>query len=486
MSRTAGKYEYLLSGVLFTVLVLGLLSMMGTLTSGYHLIDDHEFYRYREIISQNGLWDAIKINVEGDLAIRYRPLYIALRTVGVVAFGTNTILWSMCKAIETIATLQIFYIFARKKINIFFSAVFAILIMWGSQSEIWWRLGPQESFGMLLFAAGLLATYALKTQSIWYNRLIFLILITLLSLQKESFWVSVPWFLLLLFAFECKKDKDQKFIILIKNFVKEYFVECLTVTAVFFIDMYMILFVVGTDKVSYAGYSSDLNWKFYILQTLQNLVGECFPYLLLLIIVMLISYIGYKKSLLDLSCILQACACIYLFLAELVIYAKSGMESRYLLPWGVSILYIVFILGYQFWKEIPRIQITIGGLCILFFLLWGKEVISEGIKFAEKGKNLQACVEFVVDNTANTDKIVAISREGEIDYAFGVLMKAQHQYENIDEIEAYEDDLSQLKEADILFGKTGQVYYRLSEEAGLPLDNYNFYETKYYEVAFKK
>lgn len=486
MNRIGRKYEYLLSGVLFTVLILGLLSIMGTVNSGYHLIDDHEFYRYRAIISQVGLWEAIKINVEGDLAIRYRPLYIVLRTVGVAIFGTNTILWSMCKAIEIIATLQILYIFARKEINIFFSAVFAVLIMWGSQSEIWWRLGPQESLGMLLFAATLLATYYLKIQTMWYNKLIFLFLIALLSLQKESFWVSIPWFLLLLFAYECKKDDNKRFSVLIKNFIKKYFVECMTVIIVFAVDMYMIVFVVGTDKVSYAGYSSDLNWKFYVLQTLQNLVGECFPYLLLLIIVMLISYIGYKKSLLDISCILQACACIYLFGAELVIYAKSGMESRYLLPWGVSIFYIIFILGYQFWMKIPRVKISIGGLCILFLLLLGKEVIPEGIKFAEKGKNLQACVEFIIDNTSDTDKVVAISRDGEIDYAFGVLMKEQYRYENIDEIEAYEADLSQLEKADILFGKTGQVYYRLSEEAGLSLDNYDFYETKYYEVALKK
>lgn len=486
MNRTGKKYEYLLSGAFFAVLVFSLLTVLGTINSGYHLIDDHEFYRYRETISESGLWGAIKINVKDDLAIRFRPLYMVLRTVGTVVFGTNTISWSICKAIEIIAALQLFYVFARKKISIFFSAAFAVLIMWGSQSEIWWRLGPQESFGMLLFAAALLATYDLAIQNVWYNKMSFILLLTLLSLQKESFWVSIPWFVLLLFAYEYKESDDKKLLILIKNFIKRHFAEILSIIIVFAIDMYMILFVVGTDKVSYAGYSADLSWKFYVLQTLNNLAGECAPYLLSLVIVIMISYIGYEKKLFDRGCILEICACFYLFLAELVIYAKSGMESRYLLPWAVSILYVVFILGYRFWTENSRMKITMGGLCVFFIVLLGKEVIPEGIKFTEKGRNLQACVEYIIDNTSETDKVVAISRDGEIDYSFGVLMKDQYQYKNFDEIEAYETDLSRLQEADILFGKTGQIHYRLSEEAGLPLDNYDFYETKYYEVALKR
>lgn len=486
MNRTARKYEYLLSGAFFTALVFGMLIILGTINSGYHLIDDHEFYRYRETISESGLWDAIRINIKGDLVIRFRPLYIVLRTIGVAIFGTDTILWSICKAIEIIAALQFFYIFARKEMNAFFSAVFAVLIMWGSQSEIWWRLGPQESFGMLLFAAALLSTYCLKEKNVWYNKLLFVLLIILLSLQKESFWVSVPWFALLLFAYECKEYDDKNFLFFIKNFIKRHFAEILSIIIVFAIDMYMILFVVGTDKVSYAGYSSDLNWKFYVFQTLQNLIGECAPYLLSLVIVILISYIGYQKGLLDRSCILQLGACLYLFLAELVIYAKSGMESRYLLPWSVSILYVIFILGYRFWTENPRMKVTMGSLSVVLILLLGKEIIPEGIQFAEKGRNLQACVDYVIGNTSETDKIVAISRDKEIDYAFGMLMQHQYQYLSFSEIEAYESDLSQLQEADILFGKTGQIYYRLSEEAGLSLDNYDFYETKYYEVALKR
>ena len=486
MKRGKEKQEFLLAGIFFIIFVLGLLSILGTVSSGYHLIDDHEFYSYQERIAQFGLWGAIKINIKGDLAIRYRPLYIILRTLGVAIFGTNTVSWSICKAVEVIATLLIFYVFARKEINIFFSMIFAILIMWGGQSEIWWRLGPQESFGMLLFAVSLLVTYNLKTRNIWYNKLLFTFFIALLSIQKESFWVSIPWFMLLLLAYECKENDKDRFWVSVKNFMKKHFAECAAVAIVFAIDMYMILFVVGTDKVSYAGYSSDLSWKFYVLQTIQNLVGECFPYLLALMIVILISYIGYNKSLISKSFIIQIGSCMYLLLAELVIYAKSGMESRYLLPWVVGILYVIFILGYRFWRENPRIKITIGGLAVLFILLLGKEVVSEGIKFTEKGRDLQACVEFVISNSSAADKIVAVSRDGEIDHAFGVLMKYQYQYMDSGKIDEYEENLALLENADILFGKTGQVYYRLAEEAGLSIDDYDFCETNNYEVAIKK
>lgn len=485
MSRIRGKYEYLFAGIFFAALVFGLLIMLGTVNSGYHLIDDHEFYRYRELISQHGLWDAIKINIKGDLSIRYRPLYIILRTIAVAIFDANTVAWSICKAAEIIITLQVMYVFARKEIDIFFSFVFAIMVIWGGQSEIWWRLGPQESFGMMLFAGGLLVTYNLNTKNTWYHKLLFVFFITLLSLQKESFWVSVPWFVLLLFAYECKGE-DVGFLVLIRRFIRKHIAECLAVLTVFFLDMYMILFVVGTDKVSYAGYSSDLSWKFYVLQTFHNIVGECFPYMLALAIVICISYIGYKNYFINKSFMLQVCSCLYLFLAELVVYAKSGMEDRYLLPWAVSILYVVFILGYRFWEEIPRIKVTIGGLAILFIAIAGKDVVCEGVKFTEKGKDLQECVEFIESHSAYTDKIVAVSRDGEIDYSFGVLMKYEHQYVDFNDIGIYEENLPLLEEADILFGKSGQISYRLSEEAGIPTDNYDFCRTNNYEVAIKK
>lgn len=486
MDKTKRKYEYLLFGIFFTGLVFGILIILGTINSGYHLVDDHEFYRYRELILQYGLWDAIKINMKGDLLIRYRPLYMFLRTITVAIFDANMVAFSICKAGEIIIALEVMYIFARKEINIFFSAVFAIMVMWGGQSEVWWRLGPQESLGMMLFAFCLLFTYNLKVKDTWYNKLLFICFIALLSFQKESFWVSVPWFLLLLFAYECEGENTVGFLALFKKFIRKHIVECLAVLAVFFFGMYMILFVVGTDKVSYAGYSSDLSWKFYVLQIIHNIIGECFPYMLALVIVILISYIGYKKCFINKSFLLQICSCAYLFLAELVIYAKSGMEDRYLLPWAVSILYMIFILGYRFWEEIPRIKVTIGGLAVLFIMIAGKDIVYEGVKFTQKGKDLHACVEYIMDHSINTDKIVAISRDGEIDYSFGVLMKYQYQYMDFNDIEIYEENLPLLEEADILFGKSGQVSYRLSEEAGISIDNYDFCRTNNYEVAIKK
>lgn len=477
------KHEFLFIGLLFTILVFGVLLILGTINSGYHLLDDHEFYARQANISKEGFWNFLKYSVKSDLSLRYRPLYIILRTIGIAVWGANTVYWSICKAVEIILTLLLLYVFARKKkVNIIFSAVFAFLILWGDQGEIWWRLGPQESFGMLLFAASLLVTYHLSKCNKWYNKSVFIILLSLLSMQKESFLVSVPWFFILLFA--CETDKFN--VKVLCGFIKRHLIEIVFVAAVFLFDIYMLLFRVGIDKVSYAGFSSDLNWKFYVLQTLQNLAGECFPYLVAIAVVILISYIGYKKSLLNISCILQICACAYLFSAELLVHARSGMEDRYLLPWIVSVLYIIFILGYRFWEENPRIKVTIGGLVCLFVLIISKNMISEGIKFTIRGKELQECAEFVINNSSNSDRIVAVSRDGEVDYAFGVLMEYQYQYNNFAEIEEYEADLSQLKEADVLFGKAGQVFYRLEEEAGLDLEDYNFYQTSNYEIAVKK
>lgn len=97
--------------------VYGLLAITGTLTSGYHLLDDHEIlintayfrdgtYTWKTIFSQ-GIFNYFQ---EG---IRFRPLYTTLRLLRSWVFGTNYTAWSLLVGGEVVGCLISAYYVAR-------------------------------------------------------------------------------------------------------------------------------------------------------------------------------------------------------------------------------------------------------------------------------------------------------------------------------------------------------------------------------------
>ena len=141
MSLKGKKYEAFLVvfGALLYVFIL--LICTGTLTSGYHLADDHEILlnteRFREGIYtwktffHEGLFDYF---AEG---IRFRPFYSTLRLLRSYLFGTNYIAWSVLVGLEVAGCIILAYYVARNlKANIFFAALAAVFIVTGEQGEI--------------------------------------------------------------------------------------------------------------------------------------------------------------------------------------------------------------------------------------------------------------------------------------------------------------------------------------------------------------
>ena len=147
MSR---KREYIITFFSFFILVFAILFATGTITSGWHLVDDHEFVRY-SLSMKEGSWLSCLQNVlRVDFASRFRPLYHVLRVSMVAVLGTNLIAWSVLKAGETVLAMFLLYLCARQlKCNIFLAVLFSLTVMVGPQSVVWWKLGPQECVGMI-------------------------------------------------------------------------------------------------------------------------------------------------------------------------------------------------------------------------------------------------------------------------------------------------------------------------------------------------
>ena len=110
------KKEYLVTFILFSFFVFIVFLSTGTITSGWHLVDDHEFVRYGLYMNSpdGSLLSCIKNVLQTDFASRFRPLYHILRISATAVLGTNLVAWSVLKGGEAVLALFLLYICARQ------------------------------------------------------------------------------------------------------------------------------------------------------------------------------------------------------------------------------------------------------------------------------------------------------------------------------------------------------------------------------------
>ena len=111
----------------FTALVFGVILVMGTWRSGFHLVDDWEFAKYVDWMTLEGrsLWDCLKEAVGDDLTRRFRPLYYVNRVLMAAVFGIDLTAMSVVKASEIVLAL-LYYCARQMKCNMIYAALFAL------------------------------------------------------------------------------------------------------------------------------------------------------------------------------------------------------------------------------------------------------------------------------------------------------------------------------------------------------------------------
>jgi len=251
--------DYVIALLLGLALVYGILYRAGTLVSGYHFLDDHELIRMEVSFVQNhaSLADVMLSNIRSDLLWRFRPFYWVERTLLAYVFGTNLLYWNYFTAVKLIFTTVFLYLaFRYLKCDLFVSALATGLILLGAQFTPWYRSANQESTGLLLLALALLLVaaqwYHRQYKSFVYNT--FLVIVTVLcGLVKESFALCIPVIIAQKFWLEYCDNEPGNFWKCLKNNLITY---CLLLLALI-VDVGMIVFYVGTDHVSYAGFHAE-------------------------------------------------------------------------------------------------------------------------------------------------------------------------------------------------------------------------------------
>lgn len=334
-----------------------LLVLSGSLFSGYHFTDDHQILSINAdlIASPDNFFRIVQRWLINDLGIRFRPFYFIHRLLVTKFLGINFNLWSIYTGLLAVFATLFLYLFAKKiGFCLIESFVFVFLILMGRQSAIWWRLGPNETVGSLLMSLSLyslgLTVYSDRRKPL--HEVLFVICIVLMSLCKESFVLLIPAFLY--WKVWLYKDKNQtSWIISAKNCLLTILVLLIVVVS----EIYFIKSRVGTNQLGYAGIQG-----FHPLQYIKT--GIYLPdaggvglisFFGVLFIILSGRYFwrdGLKLFICDFLPI--AVLLILIVGPQAILYAKSGIDERYLIPAIMG--YSIFIAHLMRMMRLEKIE----------------------------------------------------------------------------------------------------------------------------------
>lgn len=404
MDRLGRKKEAILVWGFFTILVFGVVIVTGTLTSGFHLVDDWEFAQYVDwmTLDNKSLWECLSETVVFDLTLRFRPLYYINRILMAAVFGINLKAISVIKALEIVAALVLLYYCARHmKCNMVYAALFALTVLVGYQSAVWWKLGPQESYDTMMFALGFyLLLKWLRTGRKWYS-FASVGAFFLMSVYKEPFILLLPFVGLYVLYEEMQGRKVT--LLHLWEAIKRRLPYLLALGLIFVAEMLLILFVVGTNNYSYVGLDASLTkdqyiqaWSLAAHTDMKWYVRFGIPLGLILL-----TYWEHVKKLgweilLALAIIVPQC----------VSYSKTSMTERYLLPCVVGFAFFFVIVGCNF-RPLSGKRRIVYVLCLLLMLAaHGRVMLREASYFTYRGRSINTMLETTLDLVKGTDKKV--------------------------------------------------------------------------------
>lgn len=363
------------------VFVFAFLFLTGTVTSGYHFVDDHEVIKINSDLKTSSLNSVAQNWVKVDMKdnLRFRPFYYFHRVYETAVLGTDFFKWSLYTGLLWYLTLALFYLAVRNmKFSYAESLLFLIITFIGPQSSVWWRLGPGESLGMFLFALVFyFMSKALRRKFYQIYNLLFIIFLILSSLTKESFLLIIP----AIIVFKIWNER-----IYLWSSVKESIFKNLILLiplAVCMIELYIIKKYIGT---SYAGLDAG------IMNTLRDIIHTTLhfirTYLNILIAGLVILIICFRIKKFPLK--FELLPVIFFFLVlipNIILYSKSGLVERYLLPSTLALGFLIISVVHSIKDNPTWLKKLVSGLLIISFLPYMANSISQAFKFSKEGRS---------------------------------------------------------------------------------------------------
>jgi hypothetical protein len=134
-----------------------LLATRPLLHGEFGIVDDHEIMmflgpsRHLTLPGVAGLVQARVLETNG----RFRPGYYLLRIAETFLLGNHARLWYLDRILFALVSAACIYLVCRQFIPPIFAALATLLFFCGPQNEIWYRLGPNETYAILVLSIGL-------------------------------------------------------------------------------------------------------------------------------------------------------------------------------------------------------------------------------------------------------------------------------------------------------------------------------------------
>ncbi len=406
------RWEFVFVLFISLLLVIGVTAGMGTMTSGFHLVDDHEFIEwvYQMKYQNVSVIELIKDKVSADFSWRYEPLYYTARIFSCYLFGIDLTALSILKASEIVVSLVFLYYCGKMTgASKIYSLLFSLVSMVGYQSAVWWKLGPQESQCTALFAMGFYCMLKYLNTNHRYWMVFSLVLLTAMVNYKESYIILMP-FLMLYVLYQELRDEDslswQKIWYGIRR--RQGYLICLGI--IFLIPVFVIVFYVGTNNYGAVGIDASEPLSAYVDGITRSLQGDLkwFKRFGILFVLILLTYWDELKKLWR-EMILAA----VFLLPQFIIFGRAGIGERYVLPTSVGFAFF-FILVISGWKPLTgkRRAVYFFGI-VLLLAAHGRVMLREADYFRYRGQSVTSMLEAVNAMASDETNVLACFRPNE-------------------------------------------------------------------------
>ncbi|OCQ92452.1 hypothetical protein BCD67_07285 [Oscillatoriales cyanobacterium USR001] len=396
--------------------------------SGYHFTDDHEIahINYNLTVQKLGIFEVSSQWIHNDLLTgRFRPFYYIHRILETRLLGVNFVWWSLYTGMLAVLTTFFLFIFGKLiRFSISEALLFSFLTTLGSQSAVWWQLGPAETIGTFLLAVALVfaaaqitgrdtalpCPYILSTWNKVYKSLyetLFIFFVLIMSLSKESFILMIPAIALI----KVWMSRHLKSLSWQQSLKKNSL--SISILGVFFIvEILLVKFYIGlTPEIGYAGVEGFSLSK--TITATQNLSQAGYWWIILA------SFIGmrltikppYSQSLPQILNVLYFPIILLLLVAvpQILLYAKSGIAQRYILPGILGYAFLIISLynylnkTYQFAAKLILFLIMIS-LSFNLIVAW-----DAAHTFAREGISTNALLRTIEARNKVNDQILIVS-----------------------------------------------------------------------------
>lgn len=429
------KWELIAVVLLSALLVFGVIVGMGTLTCGWHLVDDHQFIRWNYQMNNVGesFWQVLKREMAIDLSMRWRPAHVFMRVLEARIFGLNLVYYSLLKAFEVVLCCVFLYYCGKKMgASKVVSFLFAVLSMVGYQSATWWKLGTHEIQCTLLFSAGF---YCMLKWLSWKQKkwaVLSLVFFMIMSNFKESFIVLAPFLILYVLYYnlenrrkngEAKLDWRQLW-----SSIKNNLGYLSMLVLVFAIPLTMLVFFVGVNSYGTVGLDISRPLQDYIEAAQRALETDLKWYRRFGTIfgLILLTYWEDLKKLWK-----EILLVIAFILPQIIIYGETGITERYILPFSIGYAFF-FVIVIMKWKVLSGKRKGLYVLCLLLLLgAHGRAALREADYFRYRGESVTTMLESVLEMSKGKARVLSCLRPNEEGNGTIYYWMAIHGFDNV-------------------------------------------------------